>query len=77
MDRILVVVFDSESKAHEAARALHGLEEESVIAVHAEGIVTKDADGRTNGSDHERDPGHAGASPSAVSSDFRGPAGAA
>jgi len=42
MERILVVVFDSEDKAREASRILHGLEDEGVIRVYADAIVTRD-----------------------------------
>jgi len=43
MERILVVVFDSEQKAHEASRILHGLEDEGVIRVYADAVVTRDS----------------------------------
>jgi len=33
MDRLLVVVFDAESKAYEAKKALHELDREDVITV--------------------------------------------
>jgi len=42
MERILVVVFDSERNAHEASHILHGLEEEGVIRVYADAIVSRD-----------------------------------
>jgi len=42
MERILVVVFGSGSKAHEASHILHDLEDEGVIRVYAEAIVTRD-----------------------------------
>jgi uncharacterized membrane protein len=47
MERMLVVVFDSENKAYEASRALRRLEDESVIAVYADGVITKDRYGAT------------------------------
>jgi len=45
MERMLVVVFDDEAKAQEGSRALQGLGEDSIIAVHASRVVTKDPDG--------------------------------
>jgi uncharacterized membrane protein len=46
MERMLVVVFDDENKAYEASRALHALDdEESIIAVYADALVTKQRDG--------------------------------
>jgi uncharacterized membrane protein len=47
MERMLVVVFDSEAKAYEGSRALQALDEESIIAVYADGVVAKDPDGTT------------------------------
>ncbi len=47
MERMLVVVFDSEAKAYEGSRALQGLGEDSIIAVHASWVVTTDSDGTT------------------------------
>jgi len=47
MERMLVVVFDNEAKAYEGSRALQGLGEDSIIAVHASRVVTKDPDGTT------------------------------
>ena len=47
MERMLVVVFDDEAKAYEGSRALQGLGEDSIIAVHASRVVTKDPDGTT------------------------------
>jgi uncharacterized membrane protein len=43
MERILVVVFDSESKAQEASRILHSLEDEGEVRVYADAIVTRDS----------------------------------
>ena len=43
MERVLVVVFDSEDKAREASRILHALEDEGVIRVYADAIVTRDS----------------------------------
>jgi uncharacterized membrane protein len=44
---MLVVVFDSESKAYEGAESLHQLEDEGSIAVYAYAVVAKNADGTT------------------------------
>jgi uncharacterized membrane protein len=45
MDRMLVVVFDTESKAYEGKRALLQLDNEGSIAVYAYAVVAKNADG--------------------------------
>ena len=45
MDRMLVVVFDAESKAYEAKKALHELDREDVIAVYDQAVVARNADG--------------------------------
>jgi uncharacterized membrane protein len=45
MERLLVVVFDAESKAYEAKKALHELDKEDVITVFDEAIVARNADG--------------------------------
>jgi uncharacterized membrane protein len=45
MDRILVVVFKTESKACEAQKALLELEKEGSIVVYADALVAKNADG--------------------------------
>jgi len=45
MDRMLVVVFDSESKAYEGQRALQQLDGEGSISVYADAVITKNADG--------------------------------
>jgi uncharacterized membrane protein len=47
MERMLVVIFESADKAYEASRVLRTLEDESVIALHADTIVTRDHDGVT------------------------------
>jgi len=47
MERMLVVVFDSDAKAHEGSRALERLADEGRIAVYADGVVAKDAGGMT------------------------------
>jgi uncharacterized membrane protein len=45
MERMLVVVFESEAKAYEGSRVLEGMNEDGVITVHAARIVTKGQDG--------------------------------
>lgn len=45
MDRMLVVVFDSESKAYEGKRALLQLDNEGSISVYGYAVVAKNADG--------------------------------
>jgi uncharacterized membrane protein len=47
MERMLVVVFDSETKAYEAKAALSQLEREGSIAAYAGAVVAKNADGTT------------------------------
>jgi len=47
MDRMLVVVFDSEKKAYEGKKALSQLENEGSIAVYAYAVIGKNADGTT------------------------------
>lgn len=45
MERMLVVVFDDESKAYEGSRALNQLDGEGSITIHAESVIRKNADG--------------------------------
>jgi uncharacterized membrane protein len=45
MDRMLVVVFDAESKAYEAKKALHELDREDMIVVYDQAVVARNADG--------------------------------
>ena len=45
MERMLVAIFNSEDNAHLAAQALEELDEQSVIDLYADAIVTKDRDG--------------------------------
>jgi len=45
MERMLVVVLSDESKAYEASRALNQLDREGSITIHAESVITKNADG--------------------------------
>jgi len=54
MEKMLVVVFDNESKAYEGSRMLNQLDSEGSISIHAESVVEKNADGslaikKTNG----------------------------
>jgi uncharacterized membrane protein len=45
MEKMLVVVFDNEAKAYEGTRTLNQLDTEGSIAIHAEGVIKKNADG--------------------------------
>jgi uncharacterized membrane protein len=45
MERMLVVVFDEESKAYEGSRALSQLDAEGSITIHAEAVIGKSAGG--------------------------------
>ncbi len=45
MDRMLVVIFDSESKAYEGKKALLQLDREGSITVYADAVLEKKADG--------------------------------
>ena len=47
MDRMLVVVFDNESKAYEGKKALMQLDIDGSISVYAHAMVVKNADGTT------------------------------
>ena len=47
MDRMVVVVFDSENKAYEGKKALSQLENEGSIAVYAYAVIGKNPDGTT------------------------------
>ena len=47
MDRMLVVVFDNESKAYEGKKALMQLDIDGSISVYAHAVVVKNADGTT------------------------------
>jgi uncharacterized membrane protein len=48
MERMLVVIFENETKAYEGAAALRELERDGDIAVYAGAVVVKNADGTTN-----------------------------
>ena len=45
MDRMLVVVFDAESKAFKAKKALFDLDSEDVITIYAQAVVARNSDG--------------------------------
>jgi uncharacterized membrane protein len=45
MDRMLVVVFDAESKAYQGQQALAQLDAEASIAIYADAVIGKSADG--------------------------------
>lgn len=46
MDKILVIVFDSEVKAYEGAKALQELQREGSIELYAKAVVARDASGK-------------------------------
>jgi uncharacterized membrane protein len=48
MERMVVVVFDDEAKAYEAADVLQSFNEDRSVAVHESWVLTKDADGSVN-----------------------------
>ena len=45
MEKMLVVIFDDEAKAYEGSHALKELDAEGSIAIHAEAVIKKNADG--------------------------------
>lgn len=55
MERMLVVVFDNESKAYEGSRALKQLDTEGSITIHAESVIKKNPDGAVNVKQSEDD----------------------
>ena len=59
MERMLVVVFDSEAKAYEGVAALRQLEREGAITAYAGAVVAKNADGTASVKDFD-DVGPAG-----------------
>jgi uncharacterized membrane protein len=59
MDRMLVVVFDNESKAYEGKKALVQLDNEGTISVYADAVLVKHADG-TSSVRQDDDPGPLG-----------------
>lgn len=46
MDKMLVVVFDSELKAYEGSKALQELQEEGSISLYAKAVIARDASGK-------------------------------
>ena len=46
MDKILVVVFDNESKAYEGSKALQALQDEGSINLYAKAVIARDAGGK-------------------------------
>jgi uncharacterized membrane protein len=48
MEEMLVVVFDKEPKAYEGSRALHQLDTEGSITIHAESVIKKDGNGKVS-----------------------------
>ena len=48
MDKMLVVIFDEESKAYEGIKALGELHSEGSLTVYATAVFTKDANGKVN-----------------------------
>ncbi len=46
MDKMLVVVFDSEAKAYEGSKALQELQDEGSINLYAKAVITRDASGK-------------------------------
>ena len=47
MDRMLVVIFDSENKAYKGKKALSQLEDEGSVVVHSYAVIGKNPDGTT------------------------------
>jgi uncharacterized membrane protein len=45
MEKMLVVVFDNETKAYEGSRELNQLDSEGSITIHAEAVISKNNDG--------------------------------
>jgi uncharacterized membrane protein len=45
MEKMLVVIFDDETKAYEGSRTLNQLDSEGNITIHAEAVISKNADG--------------------------------
>jgi uncharacterized membrane protein len=46
MDKVLVVVFDNESKAYEGSRALQALQDEGSINLYAKAVIARDSAGK-------------------------------
>ncbi len=45
MEKVMIVVFDTEEKAYEGQRALMQLDAEGSITVHASAVIAKNQDG--------------------------------
>src|SRR5579883_751592 len=45
MEKMLVAIFDNETKAYEASRALAQLDADGSVAVHAQAVIKKNPDG--------------------------------
>ena len=45
MEKMLVVIFNDESKAYEGSRALKQLDAEGSMTIYAEAVIKKNADG--------------------------------
>src|SRR5262249_61756464 len=48
MDKMIVVVFDTETKAYQGSRALAELHREGSLAVYSAAVIAKDAAGRVS-----------------------------
>src|SRR5260370_23916113 len=59
MDRMLVVVFDNETKAYEGKKALLALDAEGSVGVYAYAVISKQGDGKGTVK-KEDDPGPVG-----------------
>jgi uncharacterized membrane protein len=55
MEKVLVVVFDNETKAYEGSRALKQLDYEGSITIYAEAVISKDANGKVTVKQSEDD----------------------
>jgi uncharacterized membrane protein len=55
MERMLVAIFDNETKAYEGLRALNELDREGSISIHAESVIQKNADGNVSQKQAEGD----------------------
>ncbi len=55
MEKMLVVVFDNETKAYEGSRALNQLDSDGSITIHAEAVISKNADGTVTAKQGEGD----------------------
>src|SRR5512138_1071702 len=46
MDKVLIVIFDNESKAYEGSKALQDLQNEGSINLYAKAVIARDANGK-------------------------------